>query len=167
MQTKSPSCTDKASPPKQRKLFQFWQCFWLTFLVISLSFAWHSYYVPPNSIAWAKSYAAAQTQATESSNPMLLFFSGKWCVPCRIMKRNVFADQQVMTSVNSGFVPVAIDVNRAEDAALLARYNVVGPPITIVTDHHGTVLRWRAGSLTKREFLEFLRDTSPVIQNKP
>ncbi len=83
------------------------------------------------------------------------------------MKRNVFADQQVMTSVNSGFVPVAIDVNRAEDAALLARYNVVGPPITIVTDHHGTVLRWRAGSLTKREFLEFLRDTPPVVQNNP
>jgi len=52
------------------------------------------------------------------------------------MKRNVFADQQVMTSVNSGFAPVEIDMNSAEDAAVLARYNVVGPPVTIITDHH-------------------------------
>lgn len=80
------------------------------------------------------------------------------------MKRNVFADQKVMTSVNSGFVPVEIDVNSAEDAAVLARYNVVGPPVTITTDHHGNVLRWRTGSLTKPEFLEFLRETSPVVQ---
>ncbi len=78
------------------------------------------------------------------------------------MKRQVWADEQVTASVNAHFIAVAIDVDNPDDAAVLARYNVGGPPFTIVTDPQGNVLQWRAGRIGKSEFLELLKATEEI-----
>jgi len=154
--------TDNSEPPRDRKrTFHFWRCFWLTFLVVSLACAWYCFYVPTNNIAWAVNFTSAQQQAAESGKPMILYFTGKWCVPCRVMKRQVWADEEVQTLVNAQFVPVAIDVDNPDDAEMLARYNVGGTPVTIITDPRGNALRWQAGGIGKPEFLELLRAPNP------
>ena len=77
------------------------------------------------------------------------------------MKRQVWADDDVMTSVNSDFVPVTIDVDDPNNASLLVRYNVGGTPITIITDPSGKALRWRVDGIGKSDFLELLQGTTP------
>jgi thioredoxin 1 len=144
--------------PDRSKRFHFWRCFWLTFLVVSLAYAWYCFYVPSNSIAWADSYTSAQQEAADAGKPMILYFAGTWCVPCRVMKREVWADGEVTALVNAGFIPVAIDIDNPDDAAVLDRYNVGGAPVTIITDPQGNTLRWRAGGIGKSEFLELLRE---------
>jgi protein disulfide-isomerase len=139
-----------------------WVWFWRVTLVVSLSYAWYCFYVPSNSIVWADNYTSAQHQAAQSGKPIILFFTGKWCVPCKIMKRNVWADEQVTESVNAAFIPVMIDVDDPDDAAVLVRYNVGGTPITVVTDPNGNALQWRAGGIGKSEFLELLRASNPT-----
>ena len=156
-----PSSDNSESPPDRKKIFHFWRCFWLIFLVVSLAFAWYSFYVPSNSIAWADNYTSAQQQAANSGKPIILYFTAKWCVPCRIMKRQVWADEQVTASVNAQFIPVAIDLDNPDNAEVLARYNVSGTPVTIVTDPQGNALQWRAGGIGKSEFLELLRVSNP------
>ena len=79
------------------------------------------------------------------------------------MKRQVWADEDVMTSVNANFIPVTIDVDIPEDAAVLSRYSVGGTPVTIITDAQGNALRWRAGGISKPEFLELLREPNPSV----
>ena len=73
------------------------QWFWIWFcrvtLIVSLSYASYCFYVPFNDIVWAKSYISAQDKAFQSDKPIILFFSGKCCVPCKIMKRQVWADE--------------------------------------------------------------------------
>lgn len=157
----APSSDNSELPADRKKTFHFWRCFWLTFLVVSLAYAWYSFYVPSNSIAWADNYTSAQQQAADSGKPLILYFTADWCVPCRVMKRQVWADEQVAAAVNAQFIPVAIDVDDSEDAAVLARYNVVGSPVTIVTDPQGNVLQWRDGGIGKAEFLELLRASNP------
>lgn len=147
---------DAEAQPKRKGFFHFWRCFWLTFLVVSLAYAWYCFYVPANSIAWAESYTVARQQARDSQRPMILFFTGTWCVPCRIMKRNVWADNQVAAAVNQAFVPVMIDVDHPEAAALMRRYSVISTPSTIVTDASGQVLRQQHGAMNKATFLEML-----------
>ncbi len=149
------------SPPVGKKRFHFWQCFWLTFLVVSLVYAWYCYYVPSNDIDWADNYTLAQQQAADSGKPMILFFTATWCVPCRIMKRQVWADEQVVALVNAQFIPVAIDVDNLDNASVLARYKVEFTPVTIVTAPQGNALDWRAGGINKSEFLELLDSSSP------
>ncbi len=143
------------------KTHWLWIWFWRATLVVSISYAWYCFYVPSNSIAWADNYTSAQQQADQSGRPIVLFFTGNWCVPCKIMKRQVWADDDVMTSVNSDFVPVTIDVDDPNNASLLVRYNVGGTPITIITDPSGKALRWRVGGIGKSDFLELLQGTTP------
>ena len=83
------------------KSHPFWRWFWLSFLVISIAYAGYSFYVPSNDVVWADNIVSAQELANDSNKNILLFFTGKWCVPCRIMKREVFADNEVMTVINS------------------------------------------------------------------
>lgn len=141
------SLTDKG------KTGRFWQVFWLTFLVVSLAYAWYSFYAPSVGGAWAADYATAQKQAAESDKPIIVFFTAKWCSPCRIMKREVWADDQVMAAVNEGFIAVAIDVDDPDAAATVARYGVGVTPTTIITDAKGNVLQNRQGRISKADFL--------------
>lgn len=156
-----PSSSNSELPPDRKKIFHFWRCFWLTFLVVSLAYAWYSFYVPTNSIAWADDYTSAQQKAEDSGKLIILYFSGEWCVPCRVMKRQVWADEEVKKAVNAQFIPVAIDVANPDDAALLVRYKVGGAPVTIIADPQGNALRWRVGGIGKSEFLELLRAPNP------
>ena len=93
---------------------------------------------------------------------MILVFTGTWCVPCRIMKRQVWADEQVMALVNRQFVPVAIDVNEPKNAETVAHYKIEGSPVTIITDSQGNVFDWRAGGISRSEFLELLDLSNPA-----
>lgn len=154
----SPQPTGAAAKPEKKNPHPFWRWFWLTFLVASLGYAWHSYYVPSNDVAWAGDIASARQLASESGKPMLLFFTADWCVPCRIMKREVFADETVMTAINEKVIPVMVYAGEpgADDA--FKRYNVEGTPITIFTDPRGTVLKYAVGGIGKAEFLEMLKN---------
>ncbi|MBW2714196.1 MAG: thioredoxin family protein [Deltaproteobacteria bacterium] len=149
------------SLPSKGKSGRFWQWFWLTFLVVSLAFAWYSFYAPSTRAAWAVNYTTAQEQAVESDKPIILFFTGKWCSPCRIMKREVWADEQVMATVNEAFIPVTIDVDDPNAAAPLNRYRVGVTPTTIITDSKGNVLQYRQGRISKADFLEMLGQLDP------
>ena len=140
----------------ERGAFNFWRWFWLSFLVVSLAYAWYCFYVPSNSIAWADNYTSAQEKAAKSNKPIILFFTGKWCVPCRIMKRTVWADQLVAASVNAGFVAVTIDVDDPSVAETLSRYRVGSTPSTIITDPQGKVLQQKDGGIGKENFLKLL-----------
>ncbi len=142
--------------PEGKSFFHPWRCFWLTVLVVSLGYAWYCFYAPSNNIEWARDYSLAEQQAVETGKPILLYFTGTWCVPCRIMKRQVWADQQVASVVNDQFIPVAIDVDDPDQAELMALYKVTGPPVTIITDPQGNAIQWRAGGVGKSAFLEFL-----------
>jgi protein disulfide-isomerase len=160
-QSQSSPSTDPASQPHRGAFRWWWRWFWRVTLVVSLGFAWYAFYVPSNNIAWANDYASAQQQAAQSGKPIILFFTAKWCVPCRIMKRTVWADEQVAASVNAGFLPVAIDVDAPDAAAALDRYHVGPTPTTIITDPQGEVLQRVDGGMSKTDFLALLGKLNP------
>ena len=149
-----PSTQESAQPHRAR--FNWWRWFWIATLVVSLPYAWYCFYVPSNSIAWADNFSSAQQQATQSGKPVIIYFTGKWCVPCRIMKRNVWADKEVTSLVNNGFIPVMIDVDDPDSASTRSRYSVGATPNTIITDPNGNPLQQNAGGMSKTEFLEML-----------
>lgn len=151
---KSSDQEPRASP--SRREFNFWRWFWLSTIPVSLVWLWYDFYAPGNHIAWVKDYSSAQHLAEGSGKPMLIFFSGKWCSPCRIMKRNVWADAQVEAKVNARFTPVMIDVDDPHEASVLSRYRVGATPTTIITDAHGGVLTSVQGGVGKTEFLELM-----------
>ncbi|WP_417735944.1 thioredoxin family protein [Rosistilla oblonga] len=149
----------------RKRFFHFWRCFWLAFLVISLGYAWYCFYVPANRVAWADNFQTAQQQAVAEDKPMVLFFTGQWCVPCRIMKRTIWADDQVSALVNESLVPVAIDIYDPRSNATIARYHVGATPLTVVTDSTGNVVQWKQGGMSKAEFLELLDEAKELAES--
>ena len=143
------------SRPPQAK-FNFWKWFWLSTIPISLGWLWHDFYAPDNHVTWAKDYSSAQKQATSTGKPIIVFFTGKWCSPCRIMKRNVWADSEVESKVNAGFAAVMVDVDDPQSSAVVRRYRVGATPTTVITDPKGNVLQQVQGGIDKARFLEMI-----------
>lgn len=135
----------------------FWPWFWRTFLVVSLGYAWYCFYVPANNVSWARDLETGKAQATNSGKPMLLFFTGEWCVPCRIMKRQVWADPQVEETVSQGFVPVMIYADSPEAVAAFTEYGIRVTPTTVVVDALGRELRRAEGGIGKEAFFQLIQ----------
>ncbi len=145
-----------ASGKTRKGSHPFWRVFWLAFLVASLGYAWYSFYVPANDVVWAEDFATAQQLAAEKDRPMLLFFTAEWCVPCRIMKREVFADAEVMKAINKNVVPVMLYSGKPGSDEVFEHYRVGSTPVTIFTGADGAVLDYAVGKIGKDRFLEML-----------
>lgn len=72
------------------------------------------------------------------------------------MKRQEWADDQVMNIVNSEFNPISVNVVDPKNEDILVHYNVGDTPITIIADSNGNALKWRVGGIEKSEFIELL-----------
>jgi len=150
----TPSTDSPTGAPRAK--FNFWRWFWLSTIPISLGWLWHDFYAPDNHVTWSKDYASAQQQATRTGKPIIVFFTGKWCSPCRIMKRNVWADSEVESKVNAGFAAVMVDVDDPLASAVVRRYRVGATPNTVITDPKGNVLQQVQGGIDRAHFLEMI-----------
>ena len=142
----------------KKKSHPFWKFFWLTFLVISLGYAWYSFYAPSNDITWSDNLESAQKIANNSDQNIMIFFTGTWCSPCKIMKRQVFADHEVKKAMGANVVSLEINIDDPNAEALVRQYNIGATPTTIFINPEGNVIDYVIGKVSKSEFLEMLLD---------
>ena len=71
------------------------------------------------AMTWAPSIAVAQQVAARQQQLVLVHFWAPTCGPCVRMEQTVFADPQVIESVNRKYVPVKINVNEHPRVCLL------------------------------------------------
>lgn len=142
--------------PFKKKSHPFWKFFWLTFLVVSIGYAWYSFYAPSKDITWTDTMESAQKLASNSDKNIMIFFTGTWCSPCRIMKRQVFADSEIMKAMDAEVVPVEINIDDPNSEALVKRYNIGATPTTIFINSEGKVINYYVGKVGKTKFLEML-----------
>lgn len=149
--------TSSAVQKSKKKKHPFWSFFWLTFLVVSLWYAWYSFYVPTNNEVWTNEIATAKEMATQSEKNVMLFFTGKWCSPCRIMKREVFTDADVKKAIYQKVIPVEINIDEPYSKSLVTKYNIGATPTTLFVDSKGKVIDYAIGKLDKSKLLEMLQ----------
>ncbi len=72
---------------------------------------------------------AVLARAESNQQIVMLDFYADWCISCKEWERTVFTDQFVVASVRN-MVALKADVtqNNANDKALMARFNIIGPP---------------------------------------
>lgn len=70
--------------------------------------------------------------------PVMLEFYADWCVSCKEMERYTFSDVQVRARLERiAKLQADVTANTAEQAALLKRFNLFGPPGIIFFDRSG------------------------------
>ncbi len=85
-----------------------------------------------------RSVAEVESRARAAGQPVMLDFYADWCITCKQMERNTFADPRVQQAL-AGWTLLRADVtaNSTEDKALLARFKLYGPPGIIFFDRNG------------------------------
>ena len=72
---------------------------------------------------------------------VMLDFYADWCVSCKEMERNTFADAKVQAKLNNAVLLQAdVTANSEEDKALLQRFELFGPPAILFFDTQGKEL---------------------------
>lgn len=84
------------------------------------------------------SIAELDAQLKKANKPVMLDFWAEWCISCKEMERFTFAHPDVAARMQD-FLLLKADVtaNNAADRALLARFNLFGPPGIIFFTAHG------------------------------
>jgi thiol:disulfide interchange protein DsbD len=70
--------------------------------------------------------------------PTMVYVTADWCVTCRVIERNVWADTQVQTAL-SGMNLIAADVSDfgVQGQEMLEQLGAVGPPTMVFLDRNG------------------------------
>ena len=84
------------------------------------------------------SIAELDAQLKKANKPVMLDFWAEWCISCKEMERFTFAHPDVAARMQD-FLLLKADVtaNNAADRALLARFNLFGPPGIIFFNANG------------------------------
>ena len=100
------------------------------------------------------------SQAKEQKKRVLLDFYADWCISCKEMELNTFANPEVNQELQK-FILIQADVtkNNAEHQALLKRFGLFGPPGILIFDLNSEELKDQRviGYMPPQRFLERLK----------
>jgi thiol:disulfide interchange protein DsbD len=102
---------------------------------------------PPTQPGFVRVRSVAELErllAKARGRPVMLDFYADWCTSCKEMERFTFTDPAVRSRMNK-MVLLKVDLTRgtADDAELLRRFNLFGPPGTVFFDARGRELGYR------------------------
>ena len=83
---------------------------------------------------------SAGNEASHSEKQILMKFSARWCLPCRVMDETVWTNPELIRLVEKNYVALSVDVQSFEGFALKDRYSVQALPTILVTDAAGVEL---------------------------
>lgn len=70
--------------------------------------------------------------------PVMIDFYADWCISCKELERFTFTDPRVVSEFSHWkLLRVDVTKNTTEDAAMLRRFGLFGPPALIFFDQHG------------------------------
>ena len=102
---------------------------------------------------WAKTMQSAK----EQHKLIFLDLYATWCGPCKMLKRNTFANKDVAALFNSTFINASIDVEKGIGITLAEKYNISMLPTLIIADSEGNPVLMSSGYMEPKELLSFAK----------
>jgi len=102
-------------------------------------------------------------KAKTAHKHILVYFTAKWCGPCRAMEQKVFPHHAVAEMVNNHYIAVKVDIDAWAAKRWMNDFAVKGVPDFFILDTAKQRLRHLIGYTDREKFLSFLRlDQTPV-----
>lgn len=69
-----------------------------------------------------------------------------WCVPCKMMERDVFSDKAISNLMNEKFVSLKINAEKGNGKNIAAIFEVIAYPTLLFLDENGRILERKEGA---------------------
>jgi thiol:disulfide interchange protein len=120
---------------------------------------------PPDLVGWRQ---PGSPLPKADRRPRLYLFTAEWCIPCRLLERDVFRDPAAAALIRKDFLPIKVldrarldGRNPPEVDALKQRFRVQFFP-TMIIDRPGGGREVLVDYTEKRRVLQFLAGALPV-----
>lgn len=75
----------------------------------------------------------------------------KWCLPCQLMKEDVYTDVELGAYMNDRFINYLVDAEKGEGPDLKIMFDVKSYPTLLFIDYRGRVVARKTGAAYHRE----------------
>lgn len=106
-------------------------------------------------IAWNDTFAAAQAKAKKESKPMMVLITSEQCRWCRKLEATTLSDDEVISKINTRFVPVHVTRDKSIYPRTLTAKMV---PMSYFLDGNGKILYSIPGYWTVEDYQSILDD---------
>ena len=112
----------------------------------------------PDKVPWRHAQTKAEISVNTTGKPMLIFFTADWCGPCTLLKQTTFADASVAEKIQTGFVPMKVDLTdqNGPEQLLAHTWDVRAIPTMIIVSPAGKEVSRQQGVLDVQEMTTWL-----------
>lgn len=100
---------------------------------------------------------AAEQKAAAENKLIFIDFYADWCMPCKMMAKQVFTDSIVGEYYNQKFINLQINVEKEENQKWVKQYKVTSMPTLAILHPDGKVISLSSGARDKDDFLKMAR----------
>ncbi|MDP2851609.1 MAG: thioredoxin family protein [Sulfuricurvum sp.] len=108
-----------------------------------------------SDIAWNDTYEQAQAKAKKESKPMLVIITTEQCRWCRKLEATTLSDDEIVSKINSRFVPVHLTRDKSVYPKNLTAKMV---PMSYFLDGNGKILYSMPGYWPVEDYQSILDD---------
>ena len=112
-------------------------------------------------------FQQAVAKADKENKKLLIYFTAKWCGPCRFMETEVFNTDSVTRITQQQFIAFKVDFDAWVTKPLTEKYRVDGLPSFVIVDSLEAVERRAIGRSNVSEFVRFLTPATIISGDRP
>jgi thioredoxin-related protein len=120
-------------------------------------------------IKWAKNFDDALAQAKDSKRYAMVDFTADWCIWCKRLDSDVYADETAAKAIDESVVSVKVDTESDEGKPIADRYKsmIQGLPTILFVDDKGEVVGRMVGYKPATEFVKAVQETIKAAKEFP
>ena len=107
----------------------------------------------------------AVKQAKVEHKRIFLYFTTKWCGPCKLMEKTVFNQDTVNQYFKENYIALKVDGDSWKGEKLKKKFPIEGYPTFFILDSDGKVMSSNIGALKVNELLKFVSSDNPNNSN--
>jgi thiol-disulfide isomerase/thioredoxin len=106
------------------------------------------------------SFSEAQALASEQKKNIFLYFTAKWCGPCKVMELTVFPNDTISEELKDRYISLKVDADSWMGERLVKEFNVTGYPTIVIVDDAKSILKKHLGRMSEKKLMEFITTDS-------